>query len=915
MSFKDEICGLEGEEVFRRLGTGMEGLSSDEVRDRLGKYGPNLIERIKKKSILKSFGENFIHLMAILLWTSGLLAFAAGLPQLGVAVWLVNIINGSFSFWQEFKAEKATEALLKVLPRRAHVIRGGEEVQVPASEIVPGDLLVLNDGDHVPADARVVHSFSLALDESSLTGESRPVYKSAEPLSKSNRQGVSNLIFAGTYVVSGRANAIVYGTGMQTSFGTVAGLTQSIQDEISPLQVEMRRVTRTVTLLSLSIGLTIFFLSCLIGGEQSWRESFIFALGMIVAFVPEGMLPTITLSLALSVQKMVGRNALVKQLSAVETLGCTTVICSDKTGTITQNKMTVIKLWTADGGYDITGDDYSPTGAIVPQRSLSACAQDSLLSSLNVCCHCINARLLPPGVDGDSWSVKGDPTEGALAVLARKGGITLDSAEYLGHRICEFSFDSHRQRMSTVYDVGGKRIVYLKGAPSRVIDLCTSIRQDGKVQLLNEDCRRLILEANDELAREGLRVLALADRELSSSVKHLSSRSVEQNLTFCGLVAMVDPPHQGVQESIGRCRSAGIKVIMITGDYGLTAEHIAREVGIIDRPGKVISGEAMETMDDFALRAALGESVIFARVLPEQKYRIVCLLQDMGHIVAVTGDGVNDAPALRKADIGVAMGVTGTDVAKEAADMILLDDNFSTIVNAVELGRTVYSNVQKFAVYVFTSNMAEAVPFVTTLFSRGAIPLGLNVMQVLAIDLGTDMVPALALGAEPPESSVMSSPPRDRTKPLLSKALLVKALLWYGLIEAFYGVFCYFCFAFSLGGGKLTFPAPDSVDYNLATTFTLSAIVLGQVAAVLCCRQSTGSIFSRQFFSNPFVFIAIGLELILLLAILYVPWFQKIFSTAGLMSTQWFLVAGAIPFMIALDECRKYFSRKLKSEA
>lgn len=886
---------------------GPSGLSAAEARQRLERCGPNTIARQRKASLLVAFAANFTHLMAVLLWVSGVLAFLAGMPELGVAVFLVNIINGGFSFFQEYKAEKATEALLRLLPQKAHVVRDGIEVIVPAEELVPGDLMILNDGDHISADARVTGSFSLSVDESTLTGESRPIRKSPSENrpeygpEESHRE--SNLVFAGTNVVSGRGQAVVFATGASTRFGKIAELTQSIVDEPSPLQEEMKRVTRTVSILAVGIGAFFFVLSSVLGGGHHLEASFIFAMGMVVAFVPEGMLPTVTLSLALCVQTMAARNALVKKLSAVETLGCTTVICSDKTGTITQNKMTVLKVWTADAEYSISGTDYSPEGSIDADRQDPD--RTSLTRALVAACHCNNARLLPPHKETDrDWSIEGDPTEGALIVLARKAGISVDSPDVLGHRICELAFDSHRQRMSTVYDIRGKRVLYLKGAPTRVLDRSTKICLNGESVPLNAGWREKILEANDRLAGQGLRVLALAERQVPGDLEHLSPGTLEHDLTFCGLAAMLDPPHEGVLEAVRQCHSAGIKVVMITGDYGLTAESIARRVEILPESGKVVTGAELDAMDDRELAEVLAEPVVFARVLPEQKLRIVSVLQTLDHIVAVTGDGVNDAPALRKSDIGIAMGIAGTDVAKEAADIILLDDNFASIVTAVELGRSVYANIRRFATYVFTSNMAEAVPFVVSFLSRGAIPLPLTVMQVLAVDLGTDMLPALALGAEPAEPDVMSNPPRDKSRPLLDRMLLCKALLWYGAIEGLAGMLCFFHFT--------GFAAPAAASYQTATTMTFLGIVMGQIGAVLCCRTVRSSIFSRRFFANPLVFAAIGAEILVLLAVMYLPPLARVFGTTPIAPEMWLFALIFVPAMIVLDELRKLIARSMR---
>jgi magnesium-transporting ATPase (P-type) len=898
--------GASGSDVYETQNTGADGLTKIEAQERLELYGTNTIERVAERSLAKEFLGNFTHLMALLLWIGGGIAFLARMPQLGVAIWMVNLINGGFSFWQEYRAERATAALLGLLPPNAHVIRDGQEMRIPAEQLVPGDIVFLEEGDHISADARIISAFAFSVDESTLTGESRPVRKSADLESSSvehQHQNLTNVIYAGTSVLSGTCRAIVLATGMGTRFGKIAHLTQSIKEDASPLQKEMSRVTKAVTLLATSIGAAFFLLAVFIAHINP-ADGFVFAMGMIVAFVPEGMLPTVSLALALAVQEMAKRNALVKRLSAVETLGCTSVICTDKTGTITQNQMTVERIWVWDGEYCVSGTGYCPQGEIqqVDDHSFKTVNQSLLEKLLIAGVRCNNARLIPPHVDVPGWSVLGDPTEGALLVAARKGGLAFGHA----HRICEFPFDSHRKRMSAVYDVDGARVLYLKGAPAEVISRCIDVDGDHGKRQIDDTDRALIITASDRYARQGLRVLALADRVVPTDSGELTPHVLERDLTFRGLVAMLDPPHEGVPEAVAKCHQAGIKIVMITGDDGLTAESIARHVGIITNGCRVVHGSELDTMDEVTLHRCLESDVIFARVAPEHKLNIVSAFQDLGHIVAVTGDGVNDAPALRKADIGIAMGVAGSDVAKESADMILTDDNFASIVSAVELGRAVYANIRKFAIYVFNSNMAEALPFIVTLFSRGAIPLPLTVMQVLSIDLGTDMVPALGLGTEAAEAGIMSSKPRSLKAPLLDLQLLCRALLWYGLIEATAGLSCYFFSNLLHGWPSVALAAPGSDGYRMATTMTVMGIVAAQIGAVLCCRTERASLFTVGPFSNRLVLIGIATELLLLLALMHVPVLQNLFNTAPVSIIEWTFALAWTPAIILLDESRKF---------
>lgn len=904
--------------VYAALGTRPSGLTRAEVEAQLKRVGPNTLRVIKGRPLLFKFLANFTHLMAWLLWAGGLIGFLAQMPQLGIAIWLVNIINGAFSFWQEYKAEKATEALRGLLPQFVRVLRVGEEQRILANELVPGDVMLLAEGDHIPADARLVHEAELRVDQSTLTGESHPVRKTGEAVLGIGqaRAELSNLVFAGTSVAAGVATAVVFATGMNTEFGKIAHLTQGVGDELSPLQKEMERVTKRVTLLAAGIGALFFILAILLAGVNL-AASFIFAMGMIVAFVPEGMLPTVTLALAMGTQRMARRHALVKRLSAVETLGCTTVICTDKTGTLTENEMTVRDLWLPHQRYTVSGVGYTPEGQVIAVDGSNPGSTDVELRQLLLTAGlCNNARLLPPNGDLPHWKVLGDPTEAALRVAALKGGLDLEAEARQAPRVRELPFDSRRKRMSIICKIQApvgqrpQQMVYMKGAPNDVLALCRRIRVKGEEWPLDDDWRAQIVAANDAFARGGLRVLAMAQRSLPEARAKYTPEAVECDLTFLGLAAMMDPPRPAVADAVEKCHRAGIRIIMVTGDYGLTAESIARRIGILrDEAPRIVTGPELETMTEAALAEVLRGQVIFARVAPEHKLRVVSALQALGHIVAVTGDGVNDAPALKKADIGVAMGVAGTDVAKEAADMILTDDNFASIVNAVEEGRAVYANIRKFAVYVFNSNMAEAVPFIVMLFSRGFIPLPLTVMQVLSIDLGTDMVPAIGLGAEPPEAGIMERLPRSQKEPLLNNWLLARALLWYGGIESVASMAAYFFLNWRYGWPGVPLAAEGTVVYRMATTMTLAGIVATQVGAVFGCRTDRASIFKIGFFTNRLVLLGIAVELALLLLMVYTPFLQEVFNTAPIGWLEWGFVFAWTPVIFLAEELRKAWLR------
>jgi magnesium-transporting ATPase (P-type) len=587
------------------------------------------------------------------------------------------------------------------------------------------------------------------------------------------------------------------------------------------------------------------------------------------------------------------------------------VIGTDKTGTLTQNEMTVREIWLGGRRLTVTGGGYAPTGEIrEADRVVSASRDGDLRQLLTAAGQCNNARLLPPNEDLSQWTILGDPTEAALLVAAPKGGVDLEEENRRAPRLRELPFESRRKRMSTVHQVGRERMVYVKGAPKEVLELCDEILFAGQVVLIDESQREAITAANDEYARNGLRVLAIASRRLSERLNEYSAETVERQLTFIGLMAMMDPPRPEVAEAVEKCHTAGIRIIMITGDYGLTAETIARRIGIIQsNQPRILTGVELDMLDDAGLKEALKREVIFARVAPEHKLRVVTALKELGEIVAVTGDGVNDAPALKKADIGVAMGITGTDVAREAADMILTDDNFASIVNAVEEGRAVYNNIRKFAVYVFNSNMAEAVPFIIFLFSQGRIPLPLTIMQVLAIDLGTDMMPAIGLGAESPEAGLMQRPPRSQKEALLKTSLLARALFWYGMIEAIASMSAYFFLNWRFGWPGVPLAPEGTQTYMMATTMTLAGVVAAQVGAVFACRSERASIFKIGFTTNRLVLVGIAVELVLLALMVYVPFLHSIFNTAPLDGIDWLYVFAWAPLILIADELRKAFLR------
>jgi P-type Ca2+ transporter type 2C len=905
-------------DIYAALGTQPQGLTCTEAAVRLQHYGRNTIATVATTPLFRKFLSNFTHLMALLLWVGGLLGFLAQMPQLGLAIWLVNLINGAFSFWQEYKAEQATAALRRLLPTYARVLRDGQEQHLLAEELVPGDVILLAEGDHISADGRLVQAADLRVDQSTLTGEAHPVRKTAEAVLRSDltRVELPNLVFAGTSVATGTGKAVVFATGMRSEFGKVAHLTQAVREELSPLQKEMVHTTKVVTLIAVGVGL-LFFVLAVVLASVTLAESCIFAIGMIVAFVPEGLLPTVTLALAMGTQRIARRHALMKRLSAVETLGCTTVICTDKTGTLTQNEMTVCELWLAGRPFTVTGVGYAPEGEILEQGRPVARPVDADVRQLLVAAGlCNDARILPPDALPAHWTILGDPTEAALRVVARKGGIDLEAEAQELPRLRELPFDSRRKRMSTIHELHATPhttpIAYVKGAPKEVLALCTHHLLHRQEYPLEDAYRTQIMAANDAAARRGLRVLAIAQRTLPAGVTIYTPETIEVELTFLGLIAMLDPPRPEVAEAVEKCHRAGIRIMMITGDYGLTAESIARRIGIIRGPQpRLLTGPDLTTMDDEALKAALQDEVICARMTPEQKLRVVTALRELGHVVAVTGDGVNDAPALKKADIGVAMGRAGTDVAKEAADMILTDDNFASIVNAVEEGRAVYDNIRKFITYIFTHNVAEAVPFILFVLSGGRIPLALNVMQVLSIDLGTDTIPGLALGAEPPAPGVMEQQPRSLRSHLITTRLLLRAGALLGPIQSLAAMSAFYCMYWTNGywGQWLDLPASGSL-YYAATAMTLASIGTTQIGNLFAQRTEHTSVFWISPFSNRLVWVGIATDLALLVLLLYIPVFQRLFGTAPLSLQNWVFLLAWTPILLLADEGRKALVRR-----
>jgi len=881
-----KIHHLGVDEALASLHSQRDGLDSAEAARRLAEYGENRIERLARPPLWRRLAKEFTHLFALILWLAAGLAFLSewrdpgqGMATLGWAILGVILVNGLFSFWQEFRAEQVLASLEALLPREVTVARDGVHRRLPAARLVPGDILLLREGDDVPADCRVIEALGVRVNLAAVTGESLPKGRTAEPSPEEDILRARNVLLAGTGVLAGEARAVAFATGRHTEFGRIAHLSQHGEARASPLYREIARLSRLVALLAVGLGGGFFLLGAAIG--QPFWASFVFAIGIIVANVPEGLLPTVTLALSMAARRMAKRNALVRHLPAVEALGGATVILSDKTGTLTLNRMAVQRLWQAGG------------------ESRPEAPAEGSARLLDIAAHCHSLE----------WVVAerrflGDPMEEAL--------LGLGEARPRLEKLDELPFDADRKRMSTVHAAPEGRLLFCKGALETLLPLCSRIQAgDGVRSLLPAD-REAALAAESSLAERGLRVLALAWRPLAESE---AREHWEGDLVLAGLVGLADPPRPEVPAAIRQCHEAGIRVVMVTGDHPRTALAVARRIGLVrgEHP-RVMTGEELRRLSPTQLQLALDRpEVVFARLSADQKLILVKALQAKGHTVAVTGDGVNDAPALRAADIGVAMGRGGTDVAREAADLVLLDDNFATIVAAIEEGRAVYQNIRKFLTYILTSNIPELVPYLAFVLFR--IPLPLTVAQILAVDLGTDMLPALALGAEPPHPDLMREPPRPRGQRLLTPGLLLRAYLFLGVMEAAAAMAAFF---FVLHGGGWRYGAPLAAAdplYLQATTATLAAIIVTQMVNVFLCRDPRRSLFALNPFGNRLIFLGLAMEAALILAIVYTPAGNRLFGAAPLGPEVWLFAAGFALAMLALEEGRKAVQRRLGASA
>lgn len=872
------------DELYKRLDSAPQGLSSEGASKRQQTYGFNVLEGKEKQSLIIRFGRHLLNFFALLLWTGAALAFTSeyllpgeGNLYIGIALAGVVVLNAVFTFIQEYQSEQIMESFRKMMPVKIEVLRDSGRTELLSQEIVPGDIIYINEGDKIPADARLIEENSLKVDHSALTGESEPQLRKLTTTHENILES-RNMVFSGTLVQSGNGAALVYGTGMNTQLGNIAQLTKTTEEVESPLRKELNHFIKIISAIAITLGVSFFAVSFLTGNKL--MASMIFAIGIIVANVPEGLLPTVTLCLSMASRKMAKRMALIKNLDSVETLGSTTVICTDKTGTITENRISVNTIY-------IDLDE-----RLINEKNVLTMPGMDMLLKISVLCN--NAKL------DDKGHYMGDPTEGAL-ILYAKDKVDISEMNTRNKRLHESPFDSKTKRMITINSDGAQATVYMKGAPEVVLKMSSRILINNEVIPMEQHHRDEIEKYYGRLASRGERVLAMAFKE--------GEDQSEENIVFVALIGMIDPPRKEIPDAIARCKSAGIKVIMITGDYRLTAEAIARLAGMVSDKANIMTGDELENTTNDNLKEFLKkDNIIFARTSPTQKLQIVTTLQSIGEVVTVTGDGVNDAPAIKNADMGVAMGIIGTEVAKEAADMVLLDDNFATIVNAVEEGRTVFNNIKKFIAYILTSNVPEILPFIA--FVLLGIPLPLTVVLILSIDLGTDLIPALGLGVEPPEHDVMNMPPRKRDERLLSGKLLFMSYGIIGMLQAAAGFFSYFVVLYNGGwtwGQELASTDPL---YLKAVTAFFASIIICQIADVMICRTRRESVFTKGLFSNKLVLAGIASEVTLLLIIVYNPLTHKLFGTHPLTL---FELSLSVPFALLIffgDEIRKLLIRK-----
>ena len=897
---------LDVPDALASLDSKRDGLSQEEAQKRLAQFGYNELTAGEKVSPWKIFFEQFKNFLIIILLVAVVLSAIVGEVADAIVIFVIILFAAGLGFIQEYRAERAMEALKKMAAPMASVLRDGKEVEIPSRELVPGDIIFLRTGDRIPADARLIEAVNLKADEASLTGESVPVEKMAKVLPGEISVGDrKNIVFTGTAAVYGRGMAIVTATGMATEFGKIATMLQEVKKEQTPLQINLDKLGRLIAIGALVLCFILAAIGVITAPEIN-KEVFlvmlIWGVSLAVAAVPEALPAVVTISLALGVQKMVRRNALIRKLPAVETLGCTTFICSDKTGTLTQDQMTIRRLYVDGKLIDVTGVGYEPKGEFqVDGKSFNPEKDAALQRLLEIGSLCNDTSLASAD---DVWGIKGDPTEGALVVTAAKAGLWQKELQNQSPRINEIPFSSETKRMTTIHQTPQGKIAYSKGAPEVILGSCQHIYRDGQETGLDDADKDNILSVSHEMAGDALRVLGVAYKRLPDTAS--TTEGAEQDMVFVGLVGMIDPPREEVKEAVKLCDQAGIRSVMITGDHKLTAVAIAKELGIL-KEGVAFTGAEIDNLSDEEFEALADKIDVYARVSPAHKLRVIEALAKKGHVVAMTGDGVNDAPALKKADIGVAMGITGTDVSKEAADMILTDDNFASIVSAVEEGRGIFGNIKKYLVYLLSCNFGEillmaAVILLGPLMGLPAGTIPLIAIQLLYVNLATDGLPAIALSVDPPDLDVMKQKPRPRNQTIFTGPVLrylAGAGIWTALVTL--GVFLW-----AIDSGK---------PFLEAQSMCFVTLILIEFFNAFNCRSLEYSLFKVGPFTNKWLLLAIGWECILLCLIVYLPVLQGPFNTFALTPMDWVIaILSASTIFIAAEIYKLILSRMRPKE-
>jgi len=884
---------ISGEEALKILGSNINGLSIEEAKERLIKYGPNEITKEKKKPIILAFLEQFKSFLIIILLIAVGISLLLGEILDAITILAIVVASAILGFFEEYRSEKALEMLKKLAAPIATVIRNGKEYIIKASEIVPGDIIILKVGDKVPADARLLEVMNLKVDEAVLTGESVPVEKRIDVLPKETPlPDRINMVFSGTTIVYGRGKAIVTATGMNTEFGKIASIVQEVKEEETPLEKRMEHVGKWLGILSLLVCGVVASLGLLRGYGP--LEMLIWGVSLAVAAVPEALPAVVTGALAIGMYVMAKRNAIVKKLPAVETLGCTTIICSDKTGTMTKGEMTIRKIYINDKFIDVTGVGYEPKGDFLyNNEKIKLENEEELKLLLRVGALCNDSFL---DKENDRWVIRGDTTEGAIKVAAYKANILEEELKKYP-RIGEVPFTSERKRMTTFHYTPDKKIIAcMKGAPEIVLEKCKWILKNGKIIELTNNEKNELIKINESMAGDGLRNLAMAYKILDKEPISYDE-SLEKDFIFIGIVGMIDPPREEVKEAIKLCKTAGIKVVMITGDHKLTALAVAKELGMIESSGKVLTGIELDNISSEEFEKIVEEVSIYARVSPEHKVKIVEALKKKGHVVAMTGDGINDAPALKRSDIGVAMGITGTEVTKEASDMVLADDNFATIVEAVKEGRRIYDNIKKYLTYLLQCNIAEILTMLfATLLNLPGPPL--TAIQLLWVNLTTDGLPALALGVDPADPEVMKRKPRSPKESIFSRE--VKAYL-IG-VPIIITILLLSVFSYSLSEENL-------VD---ARTTLFTSMILIELTIALTCRSLTRPIINVGFAKNKFLIIAIIVSFLMQLIVLYVPFLHPMFDVTFPTTLDWIMAIFAALIIFIIIETAKALNTYIK---